>query len=395
MSHAKIDEALELFYSGDSAGAEVLLQEAGNGKLEPPPHLPPLDEAAFFEALGSIRLVKKDAAGAESAFRRMIELEAKGGAEAGGHATSHAKLGEALALADKHEESLKTFDKAVEMKLAAGAAADSLLGMLYRYSETLFHKGKYKDAADRFEKAAHYAEKSGATDEAMANILLYQAEALKHYSAPLFSSMRMQKNMQGGNAAQVKYLEQELEGMYRKAIAGYQHAAESAEKAGANAALKLQIQRAMAEMHHDAGRFVKAVMARKKVIQLAETLKLPPLELGFMHHGLGESTKEMNQPAEAADSYRKSIALKDKGGADAVSMGKSWYALGECLGASKKLDAALEAFTKARDLEDKSGATDENHKMRRKRYWGAVAMCLEAAGKTEEAKTAKAAADAI
>ena len=130
MAHAKIDEALELFYSGDTAGAEVVLQEAGGGKLEPPAQLPSLDAAAFYEALGGIKLAKQDAEGAVAAFRQMIELEAKGGADAGGHATSHAKLGEALAAANQHEESIKTFDKAVQMKEAAGAGPDNLLNML-------------------------------------------------------------------------------------------------------------------------------------------------------------------------------------------------------------------------------------------------------------------------
>jgi len=396
MAHPQIDQALDLLYSGDSAGAEVLLQEAGHGKLEPPSQLPPLDQAAFFEALGGIKLSKQDGPGAEAAFRSMIELEKKGGAGQSGHATSYAKLAESLVLCDRHEESMTEFGKALKMKEEAGATPNALLNLLYAYSDRLFHKGKYKDAASHFEKALAYAEKSGADGATLANLAMYQAESLKHYTAPLFGSVRLQKQMQGDKVPpQVLLLEQQLEGQYRQAVALYQKTADLAEKSGLSAEFKLSVQRALGEMHHDAARFVKAVMARKKVVELAERLKVDPLELGFMYHGLGESTKEMDNPVEAAEAYRKSLALKEKAKADAVSMGKSWYALGDCLGAAKKMDAALEAFQKARDLEEGSGATDENHKMRHKKYWGAVAIVLQATGKTAEAKEAQAKADAI
>jgi tetratricopeptide (TPR) repeat protein len=151
----------------------------------------------------------------------------------------------------------------------------------------------------------------------------------------------------------------------------------------------------MGDMHHDAGRFVKAVMARKKAIQQAEAMKLDAKELAAMYHGLGESTKEMNQPGEAAESFRKAISIKEKAEADGVSLAKSYYSLGECLGQSRKLDAALEAFTKARDIEEKAAATDENRKSRLKKYAGMVAQVLQALGKAEEAKAAQAKADAV
>lgn len=396
MAHPQIDQALDLLYSGDTAGAEVLLQEAGHGKLEPPPQLPHLDQAAFFEALGGIKLARQDGPGAEAAFRSMIQHEEKGGAETSGHATSYAKLAEALLVADRHDDSLAEFTKALTMKEAAGAAPTTLLNLIYRFADALFRKGKFKDAAAHFDKAIHYAETSGADAATLANLAMYHAESLKHYTAPLFGSVRMQKQMQGKNVPpQVLLLEQQLEGQYKQAIALYQKAAELAEKAAMTPEFKLAVQRALGEMHSDAGRPVKAVMARKKVIEQAEKLKVDTLELGFMYHGLGESTKAMNQPAEAAEAYRKAIALKEKGKADAVSLGKSWYSLGECLGEGKKLEAALEAFTKARDLEDGSGATDENHKMRRKKYWGAVAIVLQATGKEAEAKEAQKKADAI
>lgn len=396
MAHPQIDQALDLLYAGDTAGAEVLLQEAGHGKLEPPAQLPALDQAAFFETLGGIKLSRQDGPGAEAAFRRMIELEEKGSADPSGHATSYAKLAEALLVADKHDESMAEFTKAITMKEAAGAEASSLLSLLYRYADTLFHKGKYKEAAAHFERAVHHAERGGADGATLANLAMYQAESLKHYTAPLFGSVRLQKQMQGKNVPpQVLLLEQQLEGQYKQAVGLYQKAADLAEKAGMSPEFKLAIARALGEMHNDAGRPVKAVMARKKVIELAEKLKTDPLELGFMYHGLGESCKSMENAAEAVDCYRKAIALKEKGKADAVSLGKSWYSLGDCLGETKKLDAALEAFVKARDLEDGSGATDENHKMRRKKYWGAVAIVLQATGKDAEAKEAQAKADAI
>jgi tetratricopeptide (TPR) repeat protein len=266
--------------------------------------------------------------------------------------------------------------------------------MLFKYSDMLFHQGKYREAAERFEKAVHYAEKSDAEAATLANLALYHAEALKHYTAPLFLSVRLQKGMQGA-PPQIAVLEKQLEGQYRQAIAGYQHAAELADKAGLDAGFKLQIQRGMGDMHHDAARFVKAVMARKKAIQQAESLKLEAKEMAALYHGLGESTKEMNQPGEAAESYRKSINMKEKAEADGVSLAKSWFSLGECLGASRKLEPALEAFTKARDLEEKAAATDENRKSRMKRYAGMVAQVLQALGKAEEAKAAQAKADAI
>lgn len=396
MAHPQIDQALDLLYSGDTAGAEVLLQEAGGGKLEPPTQLPHLDQAAFFEALGGIKLAKQDGPGAEAAFRSMIQHEEKGGADKSGHATSYAKLAEALCLADKHDDSLAEFTKALTMKEAAGAAPTTLLNLIYRFADALFRKGKHKDAAAHFEKAVSYGEKSGADASTLANLVMYQADALKHYIAPLFGSVRLQKQMQGKNVPpQVLLLEQQLEGQYKQAIGLYQKAAELAEKAAMSPEFKLAIARAQGELHNDAGRPVKAVMARKKVIELAEKLKVDALELGFMYHGLGESTKAMDNAAEAIEAYRKAIALKEKGKADAVSLGKSWYSLGDCLGEAKKLDAALEAFTKARDLEDNSGATDDNHKLRRKKYWGAVAIVLQATGKEAEAKEAQKKADAI
>src|SRR5690606_37033219 len=99
---------------------------------------------------------------------------------------------------------------------------------------------------------------------------------------------------------------------------------------------KLQVQRGMAEAYHDAGRFVKGVMQRKKLIQMAEKSKVEPLELAYMVHGLAESHKEMGQLPEAVEAYRKAISLKEKHGADKVSQGKSWYALGEVYSGQKK-----------------------------------------------------------
>jgi len=396
MAHAKIDEALELFYGGDTAGAQVLLQEVGDGKLEPPAELPPLDEAAFHEALGGIRLAAQDAPGAIVAFRRMIELEVQGSADPGGHATSHAKLAEALAVDGQFEESLALFDKALQMKEQAGAQAGALLGMLYRYADVLFHRGRYKEAAEKFERALQLAENSDVDPATLANLALYHAEALKHYTAPLFLSVRMQKEMQGASPPpQVALLEKQLEGQYRQAITGFQRAAELARNARMDDTFSLQIQRSMAEMHHDASRFVKAVMARKKLVQQAEAMKVEPRELAFMLHGLGESTKEMNQPAEAAESFRKAISLKEKSGADGVSQAKTWYALGECLGASRKLESALEAFQKALGLEEAAAATDENRKSRMKKYAGAVAQVLQVLGKADEAKAAQEKANAV
>ena len=58
MAHEKIDAALETFYAGDVDGAEGALKEIGGGKLEPPAGLEPLDEAAYYEGIGGIRLLR-------------------------------------------------------------------------------------------------------------------------------------------------------------------------------------------------------------------------------------------------------------------------------------------------------------------------------------------------
>ena len=151
----------------------------------------------------------------------------------------------------------------------------------------------------------------------------------------------------------------------------------------------------MSEAYHDAGRYVKGVMQRKKLIQMAEKQRVEPLELGFMYHGLGESQREMGQIPEAIESYRKSLSLKEKGEADKVSLGKTWYSMGECLAGGNKWDAAIDAFTKARDLEEASEAEDENHKVRRKKYWNTLGLALQAAGKEEEGKAAIEKAESI
>ena len=91
--------------------------------------------------------------------------------------------------------------------------------------------------------------------------------------------------------------------------------------------------------------------------------KLLGLELGYMYHELGESQRETGQVPEAIESYRQSLHLKEKAGADDVSLGKTQYSMGECLAGGNKWDAAIEAFSKARDLEEKSEADDDNHKV--------------------------------
>ena len=123
--------------------------------------------------------------------------------------------------------------------------------------------------------------------------------------------------------------------------------------------------------------------------------EVDPLELGYMYHGLGESQREMGQVPEAIESYRKAISQKDKGKADAVSLGKTWYSMGECLAGGKKWDAALEALTKAKDLEADSKAEDDNHRVRLKKYWNTLGLALQAAGKEDEGKAAVAKANEI
>ncbi|MCA8912526.1 MAG: tetratricopeptide repeat protein, partial [Planctomycetes bacterium] len=194
---------------------------------------------------------------------------------------------------------------------------------------------------------------------------------------------------------QLAALEAQLEVEFKEAVELYRRAKELAEKAKMPEDFQLQIQRSMSEAYHDAGRYVKGVMQRKKLIQMAEQQKVDPLELGYMYHGLGESQREMGQVPEAIESYRKSLHLKEKAGADDVSLGKTQYSMGECLAGGNKWDAAIEAFSKARDLEEKSEADDDNHKVRLKKYWNTLGLALQANGKEEEGKAAVEKANSI
>src|SRR5690606_16161271 len=126
--------------------------------------------------------------------------------------------------------------------------------------------------------------------------------------APMLASVRVQKGMEGmAPPPQLAVLEKQLEAESAEGIELYRRAKELAEKAKMPEEFQLQIQRSMSEAYHDAGRYVKGVMQRKKLIQMAEKQKVEPLELGFMYHGLGESQREMGQIPEAIESYRKSL----------------------------------------------------------------------------------------
>ncbi|MCG3185026.1 MAG: hypothetical protein ICCCNLDF_03203 [Planctomycetes bacterium] len=389
MAHQQIDAALETFYAGDTDGAEAALKAIGGGKLEPPAGLEPLTEAAFWEGVGGIELAREQAKPAAEAFRRMIELEEKGKAEPNGHATSYAKLGEALAKADEIDSAIEAFDKAVKMKADCGAPTPSRLSVAYQYADTMFHKGRFKEAGEQFDNAIALAKEAGADDATMATLILYRAESIKHKIGPMQASVRVQKGMQGMSPPpQIAVLEKQLEAEFQQAVELYRRAKELAEGAKMPQEFQLQIQRSMSEAYHDAGRYVKGVMQRKKLVQMAEQQKVSPLELGYMYHGLGESQREMGQVPDAVESYRKSLSLKQKAGADAVSMAKTYFSMGECLAGGKKWDAALEAIGKARDLEETSGAEDDNHRVRLKKYWNTLGHVLQAAGKAEEAKQA-------
>jgi tetratricopeptide (TPR) repeat protein len=396
MAHAQIDAALETLYAGDTDGAQKALTAIGGGKLRPPAGLQPLDEAAYWEGLGGISLAKEDAKSAAEAFRKMIELEAKGQADPNGHATSWAKLGEALAQTDALDAAIEAFDKAVAMKRECKAPAASTLNVVFKYAECLFHKGKFKEAGDQFAAAAELAHKAGVNDATMSNLVLYQAESIKHKIGPMQASVRVQKGMQGMSPPpQLAALEAQLDVEFQQAVELFRRAKELAEKAKLPQDYQLQIQRSMSEAYHDAGRYVKGVMQRKKLIEMAEKQKVEPLELGYMYHGLGESQREMGQVPEAVESYRKSISHKEKGKAEPVSLGKTWYSMGECLAGGKKWDGAIEALTKAKDLETASNAEDDNHRVRLKKYWNTLGLALQSAGKEEEGKAAVAKANEI
>ncbi|MCA8913499.1 MAG: hypothetical protein KDB82_17540, partial [Planctomycetes bacterium] len=174
MAHEKIDAALETFYAGDVDGAEGALKEIGGGKLEPPAGLEPLDEAAYYEGIGGIRLTQDNAAGAAEAFRKMIELEAKGEADPNGHATSYGKLAEALAQTDELDAAIENFDKAVAMKAECKAPVESRLSLAYRYAECMFHTRRFKEAGEQFDNAIALAKEAGVDDATMATLVLYR-----------------------------------------------------------------------------------------------------------------------------------------------------------------------------------------------------------------------------
>jgi len=396
MTQERIDEALELFYQGDSAGAQVILQEVGGGKLEPPSGLEPLIEAAFWEGVGGLALVEEKGEDAAKAFRRMIELEQSGGADDNGHATSYAKLAEALALQDALDDAIEAFTKAVELKEKCAAPAYSTLSVVYRYAECLFRHGRNKEAEEQFRKALELAEQAAADKGTLATLTLYLAESIKQKIAPMQASVKVQKQMQGTSVPpQVAILEKQLEGEFKDLLELYRRAGELAGEAGMPEEFRLQIQRSMSEAYHDAGRFVKGVMQRKKLIQMAEQQKVDPLELGYMYHGLGESQKEMGQIAEASESYRKALSLKDKHKADDLSLGKSWFALGECYAGQKKLEPSLEAVRNAIKFEEAAKAEDDNARVRIKKYWHTLGLLLQTAGKEEESKEALEKADKL
>lgn len=396
MAHDKIDAALETFYNGDTDGAEAALKEIGGGKLDPPAGLEPLDEAAFWEGVGGVQLVRQDGTAAAEAFRKMIDLEDKGGADKNGHATSWGKLGEALFASEDHDGAVEAFDKAVEMKSECEAPAASKLNLVYKYAECLFLNRKFVEAGEQFDNAIELAKAAGADDGTLATLVFYRAESIKHKIGPMQASVRVQKEMQGADAPpQIAQLEAQLEVQHKEAVEFYRRAKELAAKAGMPEEFQLQVQRSLSEAYHDAGRYVKGVMQRKKMIEMAEKQGVDKLEIGYMYHGLGESQKEMGQMPEAIESYRKALSLKKKGEADEISLGKTWYALGELYAGGEKWEAALEALTKAKDLEEKAPEDAENHIKRLKKYWNTLGLAMQTAGKVEEGKAACEKAESI
>lgn len=389
MAYDEIEAALEALYSGDIDGAESALRKIGGDDLTPPDGLAPVDEAAFHEGVGGIHLAQGNAEPSVASYRKMIELEEKGDVDKNGHATSWGKLGEALLTAGEHEEGIEAFDKAVALKEEADAPLPSRLNLSYQYATSLFQNGKHIEAAAQFDKALELAEEAGADDATLATLIMYKAESLKHKIAPMQASIRVQKEMQGANAPpQIAQLEAQLEVQFKQAIELYRRAKDLAGKANMPEDFQLQIQRSMSEAYHDAGRYVKGVMQRKKLIEMAEKQGVAPLEIAFMWHGLGESQREMGQVPEAVESYRKAITLKEKNDAENVSLGKTWYSMGECYAGGEKWDPALEALIKAKDLEENSGAEDPNHIGRLRKYWNTLGLAMQAAGKEEEGKLA-------
>lgn len=385
MADAKIDAALESLYSGDVDGCKSALKAIGTDDNTAPDGLDPLDEAAFYEGLGGIALAREDGAAAVVAYQKMIELESSVDVDTLAHGTSYAKLSEAHLLAGDFDPGQEAFNKALELKKDGPAA--SLLNIAFTFGETLFHGGKFKDAAETFEKALKYAAESEADASTLAVLQLYNADSWKNHIAPLEGSVRLQESTQGGSP-QIQAFKKQLEGPFALALELFKAAKVSAETAKMPADFQLQVQRSLAELYHDAGKYVKGVMHRKKVIKMATELGIEPLELAFMHHGLGESQKEMRQIPDAVESFKKAISLKEKADADNVSIGKSCYSAGECYAGMEKLDAAQSAFEKARDLEAASEADDENHLTRLRKYWYMLGRTLEAAGKEEESKAA-------
>ncbi|MCC6573984.1 MAG: tetratricopeptide repeat protein [Planctomycetes bacterium] len=395
MADANIQKALDAYYSGDRDTAGKLLKQlaASTDGSKPPAGLSALDESSFHELAGSLAMDRGDLENAVKSFKLMVEREESAGGDKNNLATSYGKLGEALASFGKTDDAVAAFEKGCVLKEEANAPAPSRVNLYLQYGQVLLHASRNQKAAEWLRKALKAGNESKQDDGTLAHLNFFLGEALKPTLAQLHATRKFQEVVRqvqqeqtgksGNEDAQQKKI---LDGWQAEAENCYNTAIKLAEKVKLPAPTILQMQRGLAEVYHDGGKPVPAVMARRKAVKLSDEAKVDPLARGFIWHGLAESLKELGQNAEAVKTYEGAIKHKQAGKADGVSLAKSYFGLGEALIGEQKLDPAVEAIRAAIKHED--GAAKPDKQQRLSKYYNTLGMVLQAAGKEKEAEEA-------
>ncbi len=395
MADANIQKALDAYYGGDRNSAANLLKQISpsTDASKPPAGLDAADEAAFHEVAGSLALDRGDVENAVKSFKFMVEREEAAGGDKSSLGTSYGKLADALAAFGKIDEAVAAFERGAALKDAANAPAASRVNLYYRYGETLLRAGRHGKAAEWLRKALKAAQESKQDDGTLAYLNFFLGEALKptlaiqHATHKYQDMVRQVQKEQTGKAGEADPASvKALNDMQLEAETAYNTAIKLGEKVKLEAQVLLQMQRGLAEVYHDGGKAVPAVMARRKAVKIADEARIEPLTRGFICHGLAESLKELGQAQEAVKTFEMAIKHKQAGKADGVSLGKSFFGLGESLIGEQKLDAALDAIKQAIAHEESAEKPDKRQRLGK--YYNTLGMALHAAGKEAEAEEA-------
>ena len=395
MAEAKIQKALDAYYSGDRDGAAKLLKQlsASNDGSKPPAGLSPMDEASFHELAGGLAMDRGDIENAAKSFKAMCEREEAAKGDKSSLGTSYGKLGEALAALRKTDDAVAAFEKGAALKEEAKAPPASCLNLYLQFGQVLSAAGRNQQAAPWLRKALKAGQETKQDDATLAHLHFFLGESLKPTLAQKHATHKfqnvvreVQKEQTGksgdADAAQVKALNE----LQLEAETSYNTAIKLGEKVKLPAPVMLQMQRGLAEVYHDGGKAVPAVMARRKAVKLADDAKVEPLTRGFIWHGLAESLKDLGQTAEAVKTYETAIKHKQGGKADGVSLGKTYFGLGEALVGEQRLEPALEAIRNA--IKNEEAAAKPDKAQRLGRYYNMLGMVLQASGKEKEAAEA-------